>query len=306
MTSLVDELQLFASDPLVAVSTLLRKALVLASKLNVQDMPTWIGHELYGYEDWRDVPDYRVVYGEVKARTYQGWQTCQFQESAMKNTMSKQYVVERVAEIESLISFTSKQLVRGYSPEQIAIMQEVFNFQGDFRCFLGHGIFVGILDEVRSKILRFALALDSVGVRGEGLSFTKTERADAGKVLVNSQGGNITIGVAGTVSGSSSVAVGSGARCGTLTMSEVQELFSIVTDQLKTSGIRTDSLVSLEAEIKEVLKSSDNGSVESKAVHSVMANVLDTVKDVGKPILVAGLKAYLKGWCLAHGITWDV
>jgi hypothetical protein len=51
MTSLVEELQRDALDSSVSVLDLLRKALVVATKLNIDEFKEWIELELKGYSD---------------------------------------------------------------------------------------------------------------------------------------------------------------------------------------------------------------------------------------------------------------
>src|SRR5208283_5268685 len=72
-TSPIDELQLDASNVAVSVSSLLRKALMVSSKLELSDIPDWINKELSGYVDGDSLPSYRTVHGQVKARTLGGW-----------------------------------------------------------------------------------------------------------------------------------------------------------------------------------------------------------------------------------------
>ena len=45
----------------------LRKALVVARKLGVKDLQSWIENELNGYDATIKVPSYRVTNGELKA-----------------------------------------------------------------------------------------------------------------------------------------------------------------------------------------------------------------------------------------------
>ncbi len=65
--SLVEQLQLAACDNATSVADLLRKALLVASKLEVPAVPEWIRKELSGYGDGGDVPPYRRVHGVVRA-----------------------------------------------------------------------------------------------------------------------------------------------------------------------------------------------------------------------------------------------
>jgi hypothetical protein len=67
---LLDEVQ----DKNVPISNLLRKAKVLASRLDRKDLLAWIDKELSGYGKKGSVPDYRMVHGQVKAwNPYHGW-----------------------------------------------------------------------------------------------------------------------------------------------------------------------------------------------------------------------------------------
>ena len=63
--SLVDELQTDAVNRTVRVSDLLRKALLVASKLDIPGVPEWINKELSGYEPHDTIPAYREVRGRV-------------------------------------------------------------------------------------------------------------------------------------------------------------------------------------------------------------------------------------------------
>lgn len=74
MASLVLELQRDALDKSVSTTDLLRKALVVARKLKVTDLVEWLTHELNGYPEGADVPEYRKLQGELKVHNpYHGW-----------------------------------------------------------------------------------------------------------------------------------------------------------------------------------------------------------------------------------------
>ena len=67
MTSLVTELQREALDKSVPAGDLLRKALVVARKLKIEDIQPWLKSELNGYSNSEEGPKYRWVTGEIKA-----------------------------------------------------------------------------------------------------------------------------------------------------------------------------------------------------------------------------------------------
>ena len=67
MKSLVLELQREAMNPNSRLSDVLRKAMVVATKLKVQDLRVWVESELKGYSKDEEIPSYRKVNGTLKA-----------------------------------------------------------------------------------------------------------------------------------------------------------------------------------------------------------------------------------------------
>lgn len=71
---IVIELQKQAIDTKSDVVSLLRKAYLVARKLDIKDFSEWINNELNGYTDYDKIPDYREIRGQVKAwNPYHGW-----------------------------------------------------------------------------------------------------------------------------------------------------------------------------------------------------------------------------------------
>ena len=59
--TLLREIQVAATDGQVGVSTVLRKAKILAARLHNQDFEDWVNRELNGYDDSTNLPPYRVI-----------------------------------------------------------------------------------------------------------------------------------------------------------------------------------------------------------------------------------------------------
>ncbi len=75
MGNLVQDLQAAATSESMSVSGLLRKALMVASKLQVEEFEAWITKELEGYTDFVDIPEYRLTRGFLQYHNpYQGLQ----------------------------------------------------------------------------------------------------------------------------------------------------------------------------------------------------------------------------------------
>ena len=70
MNSPVLQLQALAEDPKTEILAVLLKAKSIAVKLNLLDLITWVEHEINGYPNKSDVPEYRTGHGIVKGFNY--------------------------------------------------------------------------------------------------------------------------------------------------------------------------------------------------------------------------------------------
>lgn len=64
----VKELQIDIINNRLDVVSILRKAHLIASKLDLTDFDKWITNELNGYDDSATIPKYRRIVGEIKAK----------------------------------------------------------------------------------------------------------------------------------------------------------------------------------------------------------------------------------------------
>jgi hypothetical protein len=64
--SLLSDIQEDATDSRVDILKVLRKAKILAAKLNNPEFDEWIEHELNGYENRENLPNYRILPAQIK------------------------------------------------------------------------------------------------------------------------------------------------------------------------------------------------------------------------------------------------
>ena len=103
MSSLVLELQQGALDSSVSVTDLLRKALVVARKLDIQDIQEWLNHELNGYPEVSEVPAYRMLQGSLKAwNPYHGWQPLGVADAKIAELLSRRGTFQSIPQLESM------------------------------------------------------------------------------------------------------------------------------------------------------------------------------------------------------------
>lgn len=235
---IVIELQRLASDGKCLVDELLRKALIVSTKLQIADFSDWIRSELDGYRD-KDVPEYRIVPTSLKAiNPVNGFHMPIFSDGPGRgDEFSRAPVSSPIGELSVLIQSESEFF---QIPLPNAVQRRLHrscDMPMPLECYLrvSPNSVSGILDAVRNTILNWALKLEQEGILGEGMRFTSEEKA----IAMTSQ--NIHIGsfqgILGDVAGSTVTQ--------TLTMSIKAGDFNSLKLQLAEAGVSADDLESL-------------------------------------------------------------
>lgn len=227
---IVIELQRLASDGKCPVDELLRKALIVSTKLQITDFSDWIRSELDGYAE-REVPKYRTVPTSLKAiNPVNGFHMPVFSDGPNSgDQFSRAPLGKSIGELTSLLA-TDGEFFRLHLPNSV---QRMLHRQTDMpmpmECYLrvSRNAVFAIIDAVRNAILNWSLQLEQAGILGEGMRFTPEERA----IAMTSQ--NIHIGsfqgILGDVAGSTVTQ--------TLNMSITPGDFNSLKQQLNEAGI---------------------------------------------------------------------
>lgn len=179
----IDELIKEIQDQNVPVSSLLRKAKVLASKLDQTDFLNWINSELDGYKDDETYPDYRSLSGQIKAlNPYHGWVPVLFKKSEIEKTLSTRKTKQSVPEIEELLSNKSGSYEMPYPASAANQILRDSPIKTKVSLFLDGSTLVGVLNTVRNTLFDWALKLQKEGIRGEESEFTEREKEQAHNV----------------------------------------------------------------------------------------------------------------------------
>lgn len=208
-TPIVIQLQEMASDSQNHLPDLLRKALLISSKLGLEDFKSWVISELNGYKAEEDIPDYRIIGSQLKViNPYHGYQPFIIEDGELARAVSEVKIFESVESLQHLISKSSgkNQITFPFAPEQKAIlmrMQSGFAQLEPTRIIGGNQV-KSVLEQVRNQLLDWALQLEVRGILGDGISFSSEEKAIASKdqsaisiqnfqgVLGDVSGGNIS------------------------------------------------------------------------------------------------------------------
>ena len=176
MPALVPELVNMASDPNVSTADLLRRALVVARRLDVPDLVDWITSELNGYRG--DVPDYRCLFGELMVFNdvrghYIQCETRGDPEVAAALRFHKEH--QSVSVLEQIAAGTGS-IVRHFPLERERELMASMPIPLRPAVVFSKAQVLGIIDSARNRVLDWALDLEGRGIIGEGMSFTPQEK----------------------------------------------------------------------------------------------------------------------------------
>jgi AbiTii len=195
-SSVVIELQQKAMDSDVRISDVVRMALAVATKLDLEEFRHWCLKELKGYEN-EDVPPYRWVKGELKGIHPHPAQPPILLRTWLPNGEitegpAIQPVHKPVGELEDLHKSSQE-----FQSLEMPLSEEMINrsfaktekFRQGFTpvVVISRSQLYGILDSVRNALLEWSLGLEKDGILGEGLIFSSEEKRKAESITYNIQ-----------------------------------------------------------------------------------------------------------------------
>ena len=179
---LVLELQQLASERTNDISDVLRKALMVATKLDLPEFRKWIECELDGYPDDASVPKYRIVQGTAFGR------------DTLTNRLVPYVFPPKMASmlqnvnchdpIAIFVALQGKHTGILQKPLSAEVMNVLLQHQDEFEHFqperhIPNTTPERIIDAVRSALLQWALRLEKEGILGEGMTFSSAEKNKA-------------------------------------------------------------------------------------------------------------------------------
>jgi len=177
-SGIVLELQKQALDEDTSIEELLRKAYLVARKLKLQELQEWISQEQNGYS--RKVPDYRYIFGEMKAwNPYNRW-IPMIMPAQMADMLSKIPLGMSIASIVDSYESTEKSVVLTVNGELTDALNTITSsLPTKYGFIVSKSELYRVLSTVRNKILDWAIVLEENGIIGEGMTFTESEKNTA-------------------------------------------------------------------------------------------------------------------------------
>lgn len=177
MPALVPELVNMASDPAVSTADLLRRALVVARRLDVPELVDWITSELNGYKG--EVPEYRMISGQLYAEDPYRGSVPFIVPPEIAKIVTQLRLFQSVPELMQFAQ--SGPMLLRYFPadgEQLLMrmMEEGSGYASRPLLKFSSMQVTGVIERIRSRILDWALDLEGRGIVGEGMSFTPQEK----------------------------------------------------------------------------------------------------------------------------------
>jgi len=172
----IKELQKEVNDNNVAISTLLRKAKIIASKLEQKDFLNWIDKELNGYSKDESVPEYRILKGIPQGfNPYRGWIPYLINNPESQALISRRGSSQSVGELEEVLKSKQSSLMMKYSPEIEKMLREGAGSDVDLRLLVDRASITGILEHIRNSVFDWTVKLQEAGISDESSEFSEKE-----------------------------------------------------------------------------------------------------------------------------------
>lgn len=173
--NLVRQLRDEIVDDAKPVSSVLRRAKILSARLDDPEMKRWLGYELNGYQDWGELPAYRMLHSPLLG-TFSGPFGSSVTGYSIPVSLLPENVREHandlpvshpVREIEAMVSSHKEGLRNALPTEAVLLSRDNIQMSGGMVLVeLYHPIsranLEGILDAVRTRFLDFLLGLQEL------------------------------------------------------------------------------------------------------------------------------------------------
>ncbi|NLT46658.1 MAG: ABC transporter substrate-binding protein [Thermotogaceae bacterium] len=296
MGSIVLELQNEVTKQDCDIVNVLRKAHLIARKLNLIDFDKWISCELNGYTDDDTIPEYREVQGVLKAlNPYHGWVCVMVTNKKTEEALCCRRLRNSISEIKSLSDKNENFLVLNLpSAAQILLNEWSGSLPTQFRVELSATAIGDILEKVKNTVLEWTMKLEEEGILGEGMQFNSTEKEIARRIpqtVNNYYGSNINVinapmNDSPVIAGNNNSMEFSFERAGQIATEIERSL-----NEEKISTEDHESAIEMLAEIKEKISQQKRTNV----IKAALVGLKDFLIGAGASATVALIQAKMQG-----------
>jgi hypothetical protein len=304
MTSIVQQLQESALDETSSAPDLLRKAKIAAVKLGLTEAVKWIDLELNGYSGTdEEIPPYRILNGQPKAQNmYTGrWMAILFpHNNDIQDMISRIPVPDPISGLEHLLE-TKGDIFLPYPPSVIAILSKELNAElTQMGIFISRQAFVGILGAVRNRVLDWALQLEQIGIRGDGLSFSNREKQIAHNPHVTYQINHIG-NFSGNIGSVSDHATVIGRARVTVPRDDLRELLEQIKSLKHEMGLEASKVAELEEHLAALEGELDGSEPDPNTVRRLLTSIKIVAENAAGNLISTGVVAWATRICSSLG-----
>ncbi|MGB3510746.1 MAG: hypothetical protein WBA93_16235 [Microcoleaceae cyanobacterium] len=172
--SLLRRIQDATVDPKFELSDVLRMCKILAARLEHPAFKEWIEQELNGYEDEKQVPDYRILnnlecQGNFFGSFGSGWKNCQIPLELLpeyfRKLVSTKDILQSVSALETVVSQTNESVLRLLWPADYLPILNHYN-RWRYTCMEAWTLipthaYVAVLNTIKNRILDFVIEIEA-------------------------------------------------------------------------------------------------------------------------------------------------
>ncbi len=178
MCSLVLDLQQEVLKLDCDILNALRRAHLIAVKLNLKDFDSWVTAELNGYDNNSDtIPEYRKLQGRLKAwNPYRGWIPVIFQDTEIQNLFCSIPLKYSIGNILELYNNSDDNIIISY-PGMDKLLNEMSEvpIETYYGFHIHKHVFRSIIENVKNCLLEWTMKLEKEGILGEDMRFNMEE-----------------------------------------------------------------------------------------------------------------------------------
>lgn len=263
--TLLQDIQEAATEPDIPVSTLLRKAQLLAARMKHEPLRAWAVAELNGYDDRADLPDYRKlglvpVLGDFGGVMGSGMKNAPLPPSnvpeEIRESLFTHDVYEGAAALEAIVR--SGPAARYPWPANVVVIlaEDFYEHMALMQAnkVVSSTALAGVLDTIRTRLLTFTIEIEQLDSHAGGPSPSATpdvSPATVSQVFHTSiTGGAVTIAAAGQGDVSQQVQ----------TQIDTAQTWDDVSGTLREWGLPEEDIVDLGDAIARDRESTDAGT----------------------------------------------
>lgn len=287
------DLQKEAYDSKSNVVALLRKAYVVARKLKLEEFGNWINDELNGYQSYEKTPEYRQVYGQLKAlEPFHGrWIPVLIEHSEIMNMLNTRKLVQPISEVEALANGESDVMLT-FPYEARKMLVKFTGEETEYILLVSKNQIGNVVDNVRNIVLEWSLKLEEDGILGEGMSFSKEEKEKAQNqgplISFGRDASGVQIQIQQNTSNSSQTM-----QQGSLDLNKVEELLQTIKDNIDKVELNTEQRAGISESIEIIEAQKQLGNPDPNLIKEGFRTIRNILEGITGSITASGIIHHL-------------